>query len=73
MAAGVTPWILPAWPRVRGLTSLKRFKDDTKEVREGYECGIGLENYSDIQVGDVFEVFEMKEIAKKLGDSASNE
>ncbi|MDF1569855.1 MAG: translation initiation factor IF-2, partial [Spirochaetaceae bacterium] len=56
-----------------GLTSLKRFKDDTKEVREGYECGIGLENYSDIQVGDIFEVFEMREIAKKLGDSSSNE
>lgn len=50
------------------ISALKRFKDDAKEVREGFECGISLENCIDIQVGDVFEVFEMKEIAKKLGD-----
>jgi translation initiation factor IF-2 len=56
-----------------GLTSLKRFKEDAKEVKEGFECGIGLENYSEIQVGDIFEVFEMKEIAKKLGDSKNDE
>jgi len=49
------------------LASLKRFKEDIKEVKEGFECGIGLENYSDIQVGDTLEVFTMKEIAKKLG------
>lgn len=51
------------------LASLKRFKDEAKEVKAGYECGVALENYSDILVGDVFEVFEMREIAKKLGDS----
>ena len=55
------------------LASLKRFKDDAKEVKEGYECGVGLENYTDIQVGDVIEVFEMKEIAKKLGDTKGDE
>ncbi|NCP78682.1 MAG: translation initiation factor IF-2, partial [Desulfuromonadales bacterium] len=42
------------------LTSLKRFKDDAREVAAGYECGIGLENYNDIKVGDVLEVFEIE-------------
>mgnify|MGYP003328605686 FL=1 len=41
--------------------SLKRFKDDATEVREGYECGIGLGSYKDIQVGDTVQVFEMRE------------
>ncbi len=49
------------------MTSLKRFKDDAKEVASGYECGIGLENHDDIQVGDIIEAFEVKEIARKLG------
>jgi len=40
------------------IDSLKRFKEDVKEVREGFECGIGLENYNDIKVGDIFEVYE---------------
>ncbi len=48
------------------ITSLKRFKDDAKEVASGYECGIGIEDYLDVQVGDTFEVFEIREIAKKL-------
>ena len=48
------------------ITSLRRFKDDAKEVAAGYECGIGIENYLDVQVGDQFEVIEVKEIAKKL-------
>ena len=39
-------------------TSLKRFKDDAKEVTKGYECGMGLENYNDIKIGDVIEAFE---------------
>jgi len=56
-----------------GLVSLKRFKDDAKEVKEGFECGIGLDNYPDIQVGDILEVFEMKEVAKKLGASENDE
>ncbi|KGM44392.1 Translation initiation factor 2 [Olavius algarvensis spirochete endosymbiont] len=56
-----------------GLVSLRRFKEDAKEVKEGYECGIGLEGYSDIQVGDIIEVFEIAEVAKKLGVQASDE
>ncbi len=47
------------------LASLKRFKDDVKEVMTGYECGISIENYNDIKEGDVIEAFEMKEIARK--------
>ena len=48
------------------LKSLKRFKDDAKEVKEGFECGIGLENYNDIKVGDVIEAFEVVETARTL-------
>jgi len=48
------------------LDSLKRFKDDVKEVGVGYECGIGLEKYNDIKVGDVIEVFEMEEVKTSL-------
>jgi len=48
------------------ISSLKRFKDDAKEVQSGYECGMGIENYNDIKVGDVFEVFVMKEVAGTL-------
>ena len=43
------------------LTSLRRFKDDVKEVTKGYECGVGLENFNDIKVGDVIEAFESVE------------
>ncbi|MDO4732764.1 MAG: translation initiation factor IF-2, partial [Bacillota bacterium] len=48
------------------ISSLKRFKDDAKEVVQGYECGIGLENFNDLKEGDVFEVFVMEEIAREL-------
>ena len=48
------------------IDSLKRFKDDVKDVVKGFECGISLKNYQDIQVGDVFEVFEETSIARKL-------
>lgn len=51
------------------ISSLKRFKDDAKEVASGFECGIGLENWQDIAVGDVFEVFEYIQVARKLGDT----
>jgi translation initiation factor IF-2 len=44
------------------ITSLKRFKDDVREVASGYECGITLENFSDIKEGDIFEVFIMEEV-----------
>lgn len=48
------------------MSSLRRFKDDVKEVNTGYECGIGLENYNDIKTGDIFEVYELKEVAASL-------
>ncbi len=44
------------------LASLKRFKDDVKEVKYGYECGLSIENYNDIKVGDIIEASQMKEI-----------
>jgi translation initiation factor IF-2 len=44
------------------LASLKRFKDDAKEVRTGFDCGISVENYNDLKVGDIIEVAQMKEI-----------
>ena len=47
------------------LDSLKRFKDDAKEVAQGYECGIGIENYNDIKDGDLIECFHMVEIERK--------
>ncbi|MBL8014000.1 MAG: translation initiation factor IF-2, partial [Candidatus Omnitrophica bacterium] len=46
--------------------SLKRFKDDVKEVGEGFECGIVINNFSTIEVGDIIEAFEVEEIARKL-------
>lgn len=48
------------------LSSLKRFKDDVKEVAEGYECGIGIENYNDIKVGDIVEAYIVEQVAQKL-------
>ena len=47
------------------LASLKRFKDDAKEVSAGYECGITIENYNDIKEGDIIEGFTMEEVARK--------
>ena len=46
------------------ISSLKRFKDDAKEVAQGYECGIGIENYNDIKEGDIIECFTMEEIKR---------
>ena len=48
------------------LESLRRFKDDTAEVKNGYECGIGVKNYNDVRVGDQIEVFEIIEIQRTL-------
>jgi len=48
------------------LTSLRRFKDDVREVDAGYECGIGLENFNDVKVGDTIEAFKMVEVKRKL-------
>ena len=49
------------------LDSLKRFKDDVREVKEGFECGLSLKNFNDINEGDQIEVFEVQEIARTLG------
>jgi translation initiation factor IF-2 len=48
------------------LKTLKRFKDEVREVRDGYECGMAFENYQDIQAGDVIECFEVEEVARAL-------
>jgi translation initiation factor IF-2 len=48
------------------LKTLKRFKDEVREVREGYECGMAFENYQDLQAGDVIECFEIEEVARAL-------
>jgi translation initiation factor IF-2 len=53
------------------LSSLKRFKDDVKEVREGFECGIGIENFNDIKEGDVIEIYRTEEVARTLAGAAS--
>ena len=55
------------------IASLKRFKDDAKEVQKGFECGIGLVDWQDIKVGDTLEVIEIVEVARKLGESIANE
>jgi len=48
------------------IESLRRFKDDVKEVLNGYECGIGVEKFNDIKVGDSLEAFVMNEVAATL-------
>jgi len=48
------------------LSSLKRFKDDVREVREGFECGIGVENFNDLKTGDLIEAYRIEEIARSL-------
>ncbi|NNL30208.1 MAG: translation initiation factor IF-2 [Gemmatimonadetes bacterium] len=50
--------------------SLKRFKDDAKEVKEGFECGIGIANFNDVKVGDVIETYQVEEVARTLASSA---
>jgi translation initiation factor IF-2 len=51
------------------ISTLKRFKDDVKEVAAGYECGIGLADWTDVKVGDVLEIFEFIKISRKLSDT----
>jgi translation initiation factor IF-2 len=48
------------------IASLRRFKDDVREVREGFECGIGIENFNDLKVGDVIESYRTEEVARTL-------
>ena len=53
------------------VSSLRRFKDDAREVESGFECGVGIENFNDIKVGDVIEVIEIKKITKTLEGTRS--
>ncbi len=53
-------------PKMVKISSLKRFKDDAKEVVEGFECGIGLDGFHDLQAGDILEIIETEEVARKL-------
>ena len=46
--------------------SLRRFQDDVREVSSGYECGITIEGYQDVKEGDVFEVFETRQVEREL-------
>ena len=46
--------------------SLRRFKDDVREVEKGYECGISVENFNDVKVGDVIECYRTEEVARTL-------
>ena len=55
------------------IASLKRFKDDVKEVREGFECGVGVANFNDVKVGDVIECFVVEEFARTLATSGAAE
>jgi translation initiation factor IF-2 len=48
------------------MSSLRRFKDDAKEVATGYECGIGIENYNDLKPGDVIEAFQIEMVAPEM-------
>jgi translation initiation factor IF-2 len=48
------------------LESLKRFKDDVREVKGGFECGLSLKNYNDLQKGDQLEVYEIVEVSRTL-------
>jgi translation initiation factor IF-2 len=48
------------------LASLKRFKDDVKEVAQGYECGLNIDRFNDIEVGDIVEAYEQVEVKRKL-------
>ncbi|HKI48400.1 MAG TPA: EF-Tu/IF-2/RF-3 family GTPase, partial [Desulfobacteria bacterium] len=48
------------------ISSLRRFKEDVKEVQSGYECGIGLDNFGDIKPSDIFEIYQLEEVAAEL-------
>ncbi len=50
------------------MSGLRRFKDDVKEVQSGYECGVSIENFNDVKIGDVIEMYEIEEIAASLDD-----
>jgi translation initiation factor IF-2 len=53
------------------ISSLRRFKDDVKEVKDGFECGIGVENFNDIKVGDLIECYRKETVARTLTSSTA--
>jgi translation initiation factor IF-2 len=53
------------------LSSLKRFKDDVREVREGFECGLSVQGFNDIKIGDTIEAYRMEAVARTLAQSAA--
>ena len=66
-ASSATAWsIYPPADRIAGLESLKRFKDDVREVREGFECGIKIAGYDDVKVGDVIEAYRIEQVQRTL-------
>ncbi|MDA1082424.1 MAG: translation initiation factor IF-2 [Gemmatimonadetes bacterium] len=54
------------------IASLRRFKDDVKEVKDGFECGIGIENFNDVKVGDVIECYKKESVARTLESASAN-
>src|SRR5262249_1510203 len=58
--------VFPPADRSVGLESLKRFKEDVREVREGFECGIKISGYADVKVGDVLEAYRVEQVRRKL-------
>lgn len=54
------------------VASLRRFKDDVKEVREGFECGIGISNFNDVKTGDIIETYSVEEVARTLAGVSQN-
>ncbi len=58
--------VFPPAERTAGLESLKRFKDDVREVREGFECGLKIAGYDDIKVGDTIECYKIEQVQRTL-------
>src|SRR5204863_9412577 len=54
------------------ISSLKRFKDDASEVKNGFECGIGIDRFNDVKVGDVIEAYVMEKVATRLTEEAAS-
>ena len=54
------------------VASLRRFKDDVKEVRDGFECGIGVSNFNDLKAGDIIETYSVEEVARTLAGVSQN-
>jgi translation initiation factor IF-2 len=60
--------IYPPVERTASLESLKRFKEDAREVREGFECGMKVAGYDDVKVGDVIEAYRIEQVQRTLSN-----